>query len=53
MDDGRCTHAARDAEMNNRGWRGAGVEDVQVDGVLSWERKWRAGETERCYDNKG
>ena len=31
-------------------WQVAGVRDVQVEGVLCHERRWRAGVTERCCD---
>ena len=26
--------------------------DVQVEGVLRWERRWGKGVTVRCYDDK-
>ena len=39
--------------MSGRGWRGEGVDDVQVDKVPRQERRWGAGETEEYYDEKG
>ena len=44
---GRFRHAARGAEKSGRGWRVAGVGDVQVDGVTIRERKWGAGVTDK------
>ena len=43
---GRGRHEARGAETSGRGWRGAGVNEVQVDEVTLWERRWGAGETD-------
>ena len=37
-------------ETSSRGWRGSGVDNVQVDGVPRRERKWVSGDTEGCYD---
>ena len=48
----RRRHAARGAETSGGGWRVAGVGNVQVEGVPRWERRWGAGVTERCYDEK-
>ena len=50
--DGKYSHAARGAETRSRGWQGAGVDDVQVDGVPRREWRWGAGETEGCYDKR-
>ena len=50
--NGRCRHVARGAETSGRGWQVAGVDDVRVDGVPRWDRRWVAGEIERCHGNK-
>ena len=50
--DGRHRNAVRGAETSGRGWRVAGVGDVQVDSVLQQERRLRAGVTERCFNNE-
>ena len=50
--NGRFRNAAPGAETSGRGWMGAGLDAVQVDGVPLRERRWGTGETERCYDNK-
>ena len=36
---------AQGAETSGRGWRGTGVDDVQVDGILLQEKRWGEGET--------
>ena len=36
------------ADTSGRSWRVVGVGHVQVDGTLSWERRWGEGVTERC-----
>ena len=46
----RCRHSAQGADTNGRGWRGAGVDNVQVDGVPHQKRKLVIGETDSCYD---
>ena len=51
-DNVRYKHAERGAEISIRGWRGAVVDGVQVDGIPCQEMRWVAGETERCYDGK-
>ena len=33
------------------GWRGVGVGDIQVDGIMCQERRWGAGINERCGDD--
>ena len=51
--DSRRRHAARGTEQaSEAGEGGGGVVDVQLDEVTFKERMWRAGVTERCYDNK-
>ena len=42
----------RGTETSCKRWRGANVEDVQVGGVPRQERRWGAGETQRCYNEK-
>ena len=32
-------HAARGEETSGRGWQGAGLDNIQVDGVPRWERR--------------
>ena len=49
---GRCRHAAQGAETSGGGCQVVGVGDIQVDGTSLWERRWVAGATARCYDNK-
>ena len=46
-DNGRCRNVARGAETSGRGRRGAGVDDVQVDGVSRQERRWGVGSRRR------
>ena len=50
--DGRCRHVAQGAETSGRGWWGEGVDNVQVDGIPLWERRWGEIETEGCYNYK-
>ena len=38
--DGRCRNVTRGTETSGRGWRGVGVDIVQVDGVPLRERRW-------------
>ena len=40
--DGRSRHAALGAETSGRGWRLAGVGNVQVDDVPHQDRRWGA-----------
>ena len=47
-----CRHTARGAETSCRGWRGAQVDNVQVDGATLWKRRWGAGVTEKCNGDK-
>ena len=42
----------RGAETRGRGWRVAGVGDIQVDGNLFMERRWGGGARERGYKDK-
>ena len=51
-DNGIFRHTERVSEMSGRGLRGAGVDNVQVDGVPKQERSCGAGEIYRCYDDK-
>ena len=48
---GRRRHVSRGAETSGRGWRVAGVGNIQVEGIPCRERRWGAGVTERCYGN--
>ena len=48
---GRCRHAERVAETSGRGWRVAGVGNVQVDGALRQEKGWGSGASKRDSGN--
>ena len=50
---GRRRNAARSAEMNGGGWRGAGAGDVQVGGASHRERRWGLGVNERALTMNG
>ena len=49
---GRHNHMAQGAEAISVGWVVAGVGSIQVYSNPFRERKWVAGATERCYNNK-
>ena len=49
---GRCRHVELGSETSGGGWWVTSVGDVQIDGVLLRERRWKSGVTETCYDNK-
>ena len=51
--NGRCRHIVWGAETSGRGWRGAGVDNVQVNTVPLRERSWRAGERESARTTNG
>ena len=50
--DDRFRHTTPGEEISGRGWRVAGVGDVQVDVVPRRERRWGAGVTKKCYNKK-
>ena len=47
VNGGRHRNAVQVAASSGRGWKVAGVDDIQVEDVSRRERRWVAGETDR------